>query len=243
MLSVLTWIDDIVASPPSERMEDRRVWGPLGFDGGSVSLVTDRVRTSTVFRSTSTSTPTAANEIFEFAMQLATSGPVLIFGQQVAETTGVQGRMFLDLSASAALDPSSTVRGQVAVAYDLRFGQRTIDLILGDLYLGAPSAAWRHTEQSDGAGTLLFYLQQNIDPRTAQPELWVVAARWRADGQGRADVLITEGDLAQPLFASECWDAAFNRTYLVSNIPDPRYVPQGDLEGCAPDMRTADFPP
>ena len=164
-------------------------------------------------------------------------------GNRSQATTACRAGCSSTLSVAEALDPTSNARGQVAVGYDNRFGQRTIELILGELYAGATTAAWRHTDLAEGAGTFQFYLQENVDPRTPQLETWIVAARWRADGQGRADVLVTEGDLNLPLFASECWDADFSRTYLLSNIPDPSYLPQGDLEGCAADLRTADFPP
>ncbi len=249
ILSLVAWVDAIVATPPSARDEDRRTWGPLvGANGVSYTLVTDRVQTSTVVQATSTSTPTESSEIFEFTM-LATSPAqpeprLLFFGQQVAdrEALGHQGRMFIDLDGARAVDPNQTGQGQVVVLYDDRFQALTLELLLGPLYTAEPSAAWRHTQSSSGDGAFLFFLRENVDPTSAAQELWVVAARWLADGRGRADVLISEGDLALPLFASECWDAGFDRTYLLSNIPDSQYLPEGSLVDCAPDLRAADLP-
>ncbi len=248
VLSLVALIDDIVAQPPTERRDDTRVWGPIpDRDGVQLTLIADRIRTSTVLQATSTSTPAAAPEAFTYVMLAIgpqQSEPVaIVSGQQVPEPSGVQGTLVVDVTASRSVYPSQVGQGQVVVGYDTRFGQLTLELALGELFEGfPPTASWRHTRTGGNAGTFLYFMWQNFDPTTPHPELWSVAARWRDDGQGRADVAITNGDLALPLFVAECWDSAFRRTYLLSNIPDPAYFPVGTVQGCAPDLRDGQFP-
>ena len=244
VLALVAWVDAIVMQPPSQRLEDQRVWGPIpGNNGVAYTLVTSRVRTSTVFRATSTSTAVVTDALFDFAMfatsSRAPAGRTIFQGRQVSDSNGgTQGIMLVDLDGNRAVDPTETGQGQVLVSYDTRFDQLTVELGLGALYFGEPlTAAWRHTQESSGAGTFLFFLRQDVDLSTSELELWFVVARWRSDGQGRADVSITGGDLRLPLFAQECWDTDFRRTYILSNIPDEAYLPQGSLQDCAADLR------
>ena len=248
VLALLTWVDDVVAEPPSRRVNDQRVWGPLPTETGILlTVVADRVETSTVFRATSTSTPAATDVFFDFALLAQqpgeNEGQLVFSGRQATDSNGTQGLLFLDLQAFQAVDPTSDGEGEVVVAFDARFGQQTVELLLGAFSQGTdPAAAWRHTQDDDGSGSFVFYLREDVDPTSPALELWVVAARWLPDGQGRADALITAGDLTLPLFASECWNAGFRRTYLLSNIPDPAYFPEGGLDACAVGLRTAQFP-
>ena len=250
ILGLIAWVDMIVAEPPSTRTEDQRVWGPFpGGEGVQLGLIAERVQTSTVFRGTSTSTAVEVDSIFSYSLilslQNAAEPAVLMAGQQIADPgdTGAQGRALIDLDVARLLDPAQSGGGQVLVGYDDRFDQLTLELALGALYLGqAPTASWRHTQDAAGAGSFLFFLLENVDPVTENLELWAVAARWLDDGRGRADVWIAGGDLALPLVASECWAADFTRTYLLSNIPDPAYLPSGSLADCAPQLRVSQFP-
>ena len=249
ILSLLTWIDAIVAQPPSQRLDDQRVWGPFpGERNIRYTFVADRVRTSTVFRATSTSTPAVTNEFFQYSMWGSSPSqlqPIVLFsGRQVADANsgGALGVMVIDLDAGRAVDPNSTGEGGVLVGYDNRFQQSTVELALGDFDGEGAVAAWRNTQDASGAGTFIFFIRENFDEASPDLELWIIAARWLADGRGRADVLVSEGDVVLPLFASECWNTDFARTYLLSNIPDPAYFSEGQLEDCAPSLRTAQFP-
>ncbi|MEO1337701.1 MAG: hypothetical protein AAFV29_18805 [Myxococcota bacterium] len=249
IFSVLTWINVIAALPPTIRMENQRVWGPLpGDDGVEYTLFTDRVDTSTVFRATATSTPTFTETAFDFALigrsAAAFDGRIVLSGRQVTESAGAQGVLVLNFDAAREVNPNDTQQGTALLGYDTRHDQTTIELLLSAPALGpAADAAWRHSQKSDGGGDFLFFKRENVDPTTSALEQMIIAARWRADGQGRADVWVINGDLVVPLFASECWDAAFNPTYLLSNIPDPAYFPRGALTDCAPDLRVPQFPP
>lgn len=250
VLTLLGWIDEITALPPSQRMEDGRVWGPFpGEDGQRLTLIANRVRTSTVFQPTSTSTRAAVHTVFEYAMLGATTTqpePRMLFsGRQATpdENSGLVGWLFIDLDAWASIDHRVSDDGQVIVGYDTRFAQVTLELALGELATGmAPNSLWRHTSRPSGEGTFSFVVVDDVEPTTAAFETWLVSARWRADGVGRADAVLTGGDVRLTLFASECWGPDFRRTYLLSNIPDPEFFPVGTLAGCAPELREPDFP-
>ena len=251
VLSLLTVVDEIVMQPPSQRNNDQRVWGPIPGDRGVLlTLVSDRVRTSTVVRATSTSTPAAANEFFDYVMlgssPLQTTPQPLFSGRQVVDSigSGVQGLLFLDLNTWQTVDPAQQNSGEIFVAYDDRYAQLTMELYFGNLSAGeTPVAASRHTNAADGSGSLFFITAENVIQTTDAKETWVTATRWRGDGSGRADVLLTDGDVAAPLFAIECWDANFYRTYMLSNIQDPQLQPFGRLEACGPDLQTSHLPP
>ena len=61
------------------------------------------------------------------------------------------------------------------------------------------------------------------------------------DHRGRADLVVMDGDLMQPIGGSECWDDRFFRVYFQASIPELG-APYGDVSACAPGLEMPLYP-
>ncbi|MDF3067851.1 MAG: hypothetical protein K0R38_3452 [Polyangiaceae bacterium] len=142
-----------------------------------------------------------------------------------------QGEFTIDLSAARELDPfgraqdSGTVRVVHRLPHDLTQGAlpRTIDAeVTPEPSVDRESYTVKSVANEDGTGTLRVVAQTDVDDSKATAlENVTVSSRWRADGAGRADIVIAGGDIpADPgqVTAAECWGADFARSYYSDTI-------------------------
>lgn len=146
-----------------------------------------------------------------------------------------------DVTAGHALDPTTqSSTGVMEVQYDLA-GDRTLEVKFTDFQAEndpVPNdALYRYTEAADGSGTFDFVsnldIDEDSDPTRDRRELMQVRSRWLPDGPGRSDVVATHGDLAADVQVdlTECWDAAFTRTYVRFAFPGAEQT-DGDAADC-----------
>ncbi|MBK8011132.1 MAG: hypothetical protein IPK13_07255 [Deltaproteobacteria bacterium] len=227
ILSPLEVIDRISEVEPTFREDDQRTWGPIPAASGSMLLSVERVRTATVFEGTSTSTAVSVDEFFRYSIIAAPRGaetwtPILwgVFAPVEAPDQGL-GVLYVDFSAIRLVDPDSADEGVYITAYDTRPQQRTLEVLWSLRTLADPDVAYRyHRDDIGGRGEFVFVNEVDVDQR-GKRETVTTVARWLALGPGRADVIISDGDLGPFVgWARECWDAAFLRTYFESNLPD-----------------------
>jgi hypothetical protein len=254
IFALLDLVDALVEFEPSVREEDRRIWGPLPVSAQmELALLVDRVRTATVVRYTSTSTPAEADQLFTYALLARAPGGgdddwlPLFGGNSLPQASNRQGTGYLavDLDNIRRFDPSSDGAGLIFVAYDTRFGETAIDLALDTVRQGPfmARAAWAYRDDGAGGGRFVYFLVEDLVDTTPAEEILGIAARWLPSGRGRADVVVTQGDVPSFYLASECWDDAFARVYLDSNIPVPDFMRFGQVSACGPELLTPQFPP
>jgi hypothetical protein len=156
------------------------------------------------------------------------------------------GTFMLDLDAAKALDPMEHPNdsGVVTIVHDL---PRDITsnafalprTITADL---RPSATpeWltiTSTANQDGTGRLDIdgYVDTDASHATLIEDVGVVS-RWRADGAGRADIVLSGGDVPASygsITASECWGTDFTRVYYSDSAS---FAPtEGSATACAYD--------
>lgn len=253
VLSLLDIVDAVVAYEPTVREDDLRIWGPFPNDEGTeATLVVNRIPTSTVITFTSTSPPARADELYEYSLLARPIGGtdedyVLLFGgRSLPQTSNRQGTgvLWVSLDGIRQLDPSADGTGALLVSYDTRGDATIVEVAADTMVVGdfEPDAAWFYRLEGSGAGRFVYFLRENIVDTTPARELLGIAARWMPDNRGRADVLVTEGDVPGFYFASECWDIRFTRVYLASNVPSPDFSPEGRLEMCGPGLLDSQFP-
>lgn len=250
--AVLDLVDAIAAFPPSLREADKRVWGPFpNNEGADLVLTIERINTSSVVRYTSSSTATLVNERYQYILVARPSGTndtwLPLFAGEYAPIEAIDhgmGRLYLDLDAIRTLNPNEDGRGFIAVLYDTRFRQETIELYLDTRRTQpmGPQTAWVYQENEDKSGRFLFYSRDNVIETTPAQEIFAIAARWLADASGRADAAVFEGDADRIYYVSECWNPIFLRTYLASNIPGPDWPPFGQEAACGPQLQGSQFP-
>ncbi len=72
------------------------------------------------------------------------------------------------------------------------------------------------------------------DEKNTAKEDVQIRSRWNAQGEGRADITLSGGDVPQTygtVSAIECWDSSFARVYYGDSV---EYAPtEGDVAACA----------
>lgn len=203
--TVLTSVGDITDFEPTwaDDAEDKVVWGPWTDSGIDGMLYVQRFE----------------DEHYEWALLGRPEGSgdedwvALIAGHVdpgATETTG-SGKMAIDFDAISGIDPSSTAGGVFATVYDVRSDKADCEALFEGFTENAGDvpvdAAYRYGEWPDGGYMDVVYLADLVEGGAL--ETVVLRSRWVADGQGRGDAYVTDGDLGPLVYqASECWDAA-----------------------------------
>lgn len=233
----MVWL--IVHLEPTEVGHDFAQWGP---HTDALDPVTYRFRVERVsaerheYRYVLEGRPKRSREEADYRAILTGTG----YGQ-ASEQHG-DGTFTIDLDAARELDPvrHSKDSGVLTIDHDLpRDVTRRAPALPRVIEAHAETAdgAWFSVlseARADGTGSLSVDSRTDIDPtRTTALELVHVASRWRADGAGRADIVIEGGDLpaAVPVVtAVECWGTDFSRTHYADSVGhEPTF---GDPSAC-----------
>ncbi|MCB9489728.1 MAG: hypothetical protein H6684_13430 [Deltaproteobacteria bacterium] len=262
ILAYLSFIDEITSYPPTDSNSNSYVWGPWKDDG--LSAVESFFVMSRV-----------GEDIYDYALSWRPKDtddewtPVW-FGrvEETSETArrGI-GYFTLDVDAIARLDPTQDPAGLISVGYDTMTDGREIQVSYtefqpdddpewpgDDFFLNATYVYHNHADN-----TGVFGFDWMADVHRDDPELSMydkleditVVTRWLADGTGRADVLVTGGDLPDIVYpdyeplkqynALECWGSDFLRDfYQEILVDDADAVIYGEPEGNSEDCVTFD---
>ncbi|MEM6731297.1 MAG: hypothetical protein AAF658_07055 [Myxococcota bacterium] len=240
---------------PTEREDDRRVWGPFIDENGTA------VRLE-IFREDQMGAP-RYTYCFHAALPEAVQGDprcspdrniadnsngwrAVLYGafsplNAVEGARTGDGVMTLDFIASREggipTDPND--QGRVTYEYEFTEGGATkqLDLTITteeEEIPGLDTLFWSYALEANG--NVAFYIEfpANLDTSaTEAPELFQIDSCWNLDGPGRATVLFTEGDLPPSTLAqaTECWDAGRLETYTLIELDDVRFE-AGDLAAC-----------
>jgi hypothetical protein len=249
IFDVLDYLEVVTSSAAVVRDENRRAWGPIRPDDGEdveLLLVVDRIETATSVGYTSLSAPIATDAIYRYAFSGRSDGSSewvqLLYGESIVLSGNedeATGYFCLDLDQNQMLDPGDPASGAYCASYDFRGDQETVELsvrIPGSIYVN-PDAAFSLHREADGSGRF-FFSQRGDVFGTAEPEISSVTVRWDETLAARADASVCGGDATYELWATECWDESFLRTFLLSNIPDfPRF---GRLASCPAQFQEPD---
>jgi hypothetical protein len=178
-------------------------------------------------------------------------------GAVVRRGRGVAG---VDLDVLGEVDPTVHARGQVLAAFAHGPAGTVLAYGLRDFTRGADDttpidAAFQGVHLTDGFNRVRLAFHGNL-PETASSAKELVLARvrhHRGEG-GRADLLVTGGDIANGKIwlVSECWSAQLASSYRVvrecpgDGIGGARCVEQsskGDPAACLRDLAQPEFPP
>jgi len=149
------------------------------------------------------------------------------------------GRFFVDFDAVATADPTESGSGRFGVEYDLRPDGAAATAAFEEATDEDLDALYVYDQVLGGEGMMDLAIRGDVHVTpSGLEEILVVRSRWQADGAGRSDVLITEGDLGEEVAeASECWDADFARVYYDDDSGIG--VEEGSPSDCV--FRDADF--
>jgi hypothetical protein len=214
-------IDAIRNNAPTRRLPDQRVWGPFPADQHPGWQVEFRMHRTVV-----------GGEAVAFDYALAMIPPAgvtlpgnardtVIIGGTFAASGGVrvgEGHMEISLvDARAAglvfrdLDSLRTL----TIAYSTRTWPRMVTMHIENepSETEAASADYSYQQAENGDGRMTFSLPKDIVSGPLGPETLSVQSRWLGDGQGRADISVTGGDVVGEATSAECWGDDFQSTY------------------------------
>src|SRR5690606_12171163 len=143
------------------------------------------------------------------------------------------GEFTIDFDAGELVNPVDNTpdTGNVLVTYDL--AERVVTMHAeGADALGNPGSwDYYYAENADRSGDVQFALDADIDESGSLREQALIRSRWQADGQGRADAMVSGGDLGDlTVTATECWDAQFRRVFYGDS---GEWLPtEGDAASC-----------
>ena len=152
-----------------------------------------------------------------------------------ANASESSGGFYIDYTLRQQMDPTREVSGQVYVEYLLEPGVGAVEAWFDDIvaYPGddPTDAYYAYATVVGGAGAMLFGFVADLNGNGTD-EVMAVHSRWQADGAGRADSTVTEGDLGETqAHVSECWDDLFLTVY---HADDAGWEPViGDEADCA----------
>lgn len=224
--SVMAWlffIEIIVQYPPSYKSKTRHVWGPWLPDDGLSSVHLRFVMDLNLDGSFDYALEMKPRQASESAFVPVFWG-VLDPGASVHRSSGI---MDFDFDTAGAMDPAVTESGHITIYYDTNIGNKDIYIeffnFAGHAGDEPVTASYHYDADPGGSGYFDFVLVGDIhadDPNGGQypnDEVLSLRARWTAQGDGRADALVTGPDLdAQSIeeyTLSECWDNSFSSVF------------------------------
>jgi hypothetical protein len=201
-------IDQVRSNPPTERLSDRRVWGPFpvkGMPQWMARLVIQR--------------QSEAPLRFQYGVELRAPGAAdtawlsLINGSFAPNGNARRGTGVLHFGAAAARAAGYALGGLAGVeTLDIEYQTDAYPLHLRITEVTFPamnSAVFDHTEQQDGSGALLFAVSGD-GPLISDLE---IRSRWLGSGAGRADLLVVAG-LLMGKQGTDCWGIDTRPTYV-----------------------------
>jgi hypothetical protein len=198
----LSLLDHVRATAPSERLPDRRVWGPFPILESPlwvVRLAIERIEEA--------GKPLRFAYSLEFRAAADTTGPwnALFRGQFTPGSSARRGDGVLEFTSAAARaagyplgDLAKLERFLIAYKTDAFPLRVTVDVTN---YQATDSATFQHTEEQDGAGFMHF----TFPTGDVRASLLDFKSRWLGSGAGRADVTVLAGTLFVGVTATECW--------------------------------------
>ena len=246
--------EQILALPPTDTdNETFAIWGPSepqGLERNSFRFTINKV-VDGEFTYTLEARNKDATEDSDFAtIWEGTSFPT-------ADGVGGHGDLQIHFGALRAIDDSECATGDIFVDYVADAEPRSLDVTFAGFADACGSevvddATYHYEEAVDGAGQLDFVVVKNVhDAAENKPlnETFSVRSRWLADGRGRADVRVADGEIPADLAAtiagttattadiSECWNSSF-ASVSADTSPDELepylgYDNEGDAALCA----------
>jgi hypothetical protein len=252
--NVFRLVEAILALPPTDTDGDTyAVWGPSqprGLERNSFRFTVNKVEEGEYsYRLEAHPKDETADEAFVVVFE-GTSFPS-------GEGDGGHGELDVHWGALRSLDDTQCMIGDLHVVYAGDAEPRTLDVTFLEAADGCrdetpTNATYHYVEAADASGSLDFAQRKNVhrlDEQKPLEEVFAVKSRWLADGAGRSDVRISEGEVPGDIATHlpdattttvdvvECWDASFQVVHSavtpVELAPALDREPEGDVAACA----------
>lgn len=223
IINWLAMVKLIISFPASESSEDSAVWGPWLPDDG-LSFVEYKFEVEK-----------NATNGYDYALSMRTRNPVgswnpVYTGSFISSDDNAfnEGTMSFNFTLASSVDPAIRQSGEISVSYNYSNGGKDnlvsfVDFV--DEHGNGPvNADYHYVAASGGNGFFDYEATADIhadDPDGASyplKEHLALRSRWTANGAGRTDATVTEGDLPSLSITdyriSECWGNTFTSVYM-----------------------------
>lgn len=249
-VGILTVVDNVVQSPPSQRARGRRVWGPHFVENDGATYRFEMVRDDDTtfswcihaaagFKGPFSGRGLSCDaERSEDGFVRVVSG-TLVPGEAEDELarSGL-GSIVFELTALGELARQDT-SGLITILYDNTGGESDIDIALDDMRIASfpERSEYSYHRYPDGSGGFFFQAPGEASRgglfEDELLETFTITAAWQADRAGRADAVITGGNLDTfEISATQCWDAELCQVHYTQSPDDPEHPTEGDLAAC-----------
>lgn len=229
---VVQLVETITAYPATTLTESSATWGPFSEDRepNEFQLHVQREEAPSVHYTWA----------LEGRAKSATDWTGLAGGAFEPETTPDEGRgwFVVDFNAIKTLDPTEDGQGQIAYAFEKNAEGVAVQVLFQGVGEGGDTvnAAYVFGQRAAGEGFVMFAFPGDIhegDPSQPALEDLLIRTQWDASGAGRADIIATQGDLAdQTVYGAQCWDDSFLSTFELFTLDGSVLGAEGDPETC-----------
>ena len=228
--SVLFWVDTITHDYPPTYLDtenNQAEWGPW-------STALDPVETLLrVAYDPSLDTHSWGFDQWPSDAESDQASSVIVGEVDAGATRDISsGHFDVDFTAIHELDPTEFATGQFEVAYDIHDQGVTATVGFIDFGPDGITAEYTYDQTFEGEGRMDLVVHADINPEsgTGAEETWATMSRWTADGAGRVDILISDGDLGSDTATIiECWSSGFEAVYHAESMGD---LEEGDATLC-----------
>lgn len=146
------------------------------------------------------------------------------------------GWMAIDFTAANELNPNQTATGTFGVTYDIDPDGVSAEAGFEGFTDGGDEvdAYYRYGQDFGGDGFMDLVWTEDLHPGPVGDETLAMRSRWLSTGEGRADAVVFDGDLAAPGALTDCWDTAFEVAYYDQSWSDEE--DRGEEAACAFDQ-------
>lgn len=256
ILNWLAMVKLIISYPATESDENSALWGPWLPDDG-LSYVEYKFEVEK-----------GSTQGYTYSLSMRTRNPVgswnpVYTGSFVSGDDNAfnEGTMMFDFTLASSVDPAITQGGQISVTYNYSNGGKdnlvSFVNFIDEHGNGPVNADYHYVAASAGNGFFDYEATADIhadDPDGASyplSEHLALRSRWTANGAGRTDATVTEGDLPSLSITdyqiSECWGDTFTSVYMeeratFSSAEPWNEVKWGDVTSCESTMQDFEEP-
>lgn len=215
----------VVASKPARVSPNEVVWGPVTRPLWRDEFMLTMTRTADGFEYVVQGRKKGNATFATFLTGVHRPGLAQASGEYTVDFTAMEQNMadFHDTVGTALVRYTRT---GLDVTVDIAFQQvgNVNDTVRLD-------SRYAFSQVERGEGSFEFVVDSNYDPKSAALERLTVKSRWHWDGEGRADVIGSGGDLSAAFRFSECWDNVLNRSYYGDTLG--LFPTEGSESACA----------
>ncbi|MBI4816193.1 MAG: hypothetical protein HY791_08045 [Deltaproteobacteria bacterium] len=229
---VVRAIQDVASHTPTQNDGHVAVWGPFSANGEPVE-----------YKLTVAEEGDRFDWVAEIKHKSADQFSAMAAGSFVPGLPEEgMGWFAVDFEVIREANPAEGHRGQIAYSFERTSEGLAVRAFAREEQNGQNlEAGYAYGRGPDGSGFVMFSVPENFKESgdlgmedTGAKERMLIHTRWTTIGAGRADVLVSEGDLGgHAVVGTQCWNDRYASTFEAMSFDGSLQAADGDPSGCA----------